>query len=156
MSEAGFYMSKKEVDRLLVLKDLRSKKINQIEASRLLGITDRHVRRLVKSYVMEGKSGLVSKKRGVVSNNKISDRDRAMMMLIVSGHYYDFGPTLACEKLREVHDLHVSRETLRKWMIEDGIWKPLCANIDVVSTGEERHEVFKFDQTRNSEKNFRS
>ncbi|MGI6394616.1 MAG: helix-turn-helix domain-containing protein [bacterium] len=124
MSEAGFYMSKKEVDRLLVLKDLRSKKINQIEASRLLGITDRHVRRLVKSYVMEGKSGLVSKKRGVVSNNKISDRDRAMMMLIVSGHYYDFGPTLACEKLREVHDLHVSRETLRKWMIEDGIWKP--------------------------------
>ena len=74
MSEAGFYMSKKEVDRLLVLKDLRSKKINQIEASRLLGITDRHVRRLVKSYVMEGKSGLVSKKRGVVSNKTSDDR----------------------------------------------------------------------------------
>jgi hypothetical protein len=124
MSEAGFYMSSKEVDRLLVIKDLCSGKMNQKEAGRLLGITDRQIRRLVKTYITKGKAGLVSKKHGKVSNNRISDRERETMMFLVSGHYYDFGPTLACEKLRELHGLSVSKETLRKWMIEDGIWEP--------------------------------
>jgi hypothetical protein len=36
--------------------------------------------------------------------------------------YWDFGPTLAAEKLREVHGITVGRETLRLWMIEAGIW----------------------------------
>ena len=43
-------------------------------------------------------------------------------MMLVREHYADFGPTLACEKLHELHDCRVSRETLRKWMIEDGLW----------------------------------
>ena len=43
-------------------------------------------------------------------------------MMLVKQYYPDFGPTLACEKLREQHDCRVSRETLRKWMIEDGLW----------------------------------
>jgi hypothetical protein len=36
----------------------------------------------------------------------------------------DFRPTLACEKLAEVHGVVVSVETLRKWMIADGMWLP--------------------------------
>lgn len=39
-------------------------------------------------------------------------------------HYLDFGPTLAAEKLAEDHGVTVSRETLRKWMAEAGIWLP--------------------------------
>lgn len=64
MSEARFFMSNKEVDRLVIVKDLVVGKINQKVAGRLLKITDRHVRRLIKSYRESGKSGLVSKKRG--------------------------------------------------------------------------------------------
>ena len=33
----------------------------------------------------------------------------------------DFGPTFAREKLVEVHGLSLSAETLRKWMVEDGL-----------------------------------
>jgi hypothetical protein len=36
--------------------------------------------------------------------------------------YWDFGPTLAAEKLREVHGIELGRETLRLWMIEAGLW----------------------------------
>ena len=43
---------------------------------------------------------------------------------IVRERYVDFGPTLACEKLLELHDLQVSRETLRAWLIGAGIWIP--------------------------------
>ena len=38
--------------------------------------------------------------------------------------YADFAPTLASEKLAAAHDLSVSRETLRKRMVEDGLWRP--------------------------------
>jgi hypothetical protein len=43
-----------------------------------------------------------------------------LTMAIVRARYADFGPTLAAEKLAEIHGCYVSRETLRKWMIEDG------------------------------------
>src|SRR3954447_8835804 len=47
---------------------------------------------------------------------------RDLAMAIVTERYADFGPTLAAEKLAEVHGCRVSRETLRQWMIEDGLW----------------------------------
>jgi hypothetical protein len=43
---------------------------------------------------------------------------------MVRQRYIDFGPTLACEKPLELHDLRVSKETLRAWFIGAGIWIP--------------------------------
>lgn len=45
-------------------------------------------------------------------------------MALIRQHYVDFGPMLAREKLLERHDVHVGRETLRKWMAAAGIWLP--------------------------------
>jgi hypothetical protein len=47
---------------------------------------------------------------------------REFAVTLVSEKYRDFGPTFAAEKLAEDHDLKVSRETLRKWMQDAGIW----------------------------------
>ncbi len=44
-------------------------------------------------------------------------------MSIVRRHHYDFGPTLAYEKLDELHGIIVSRKTTGKWMIYEGLWK---------------------------------
>ncbi|NKB61476.1 MAG: hypothetical protein GKR95_18940 [Gammaproteobacteria bacterium] len=41
---------------------------------------------------------------------------------MIESHYLDFGPTLAMEKLSQIHDIHLPRETLRQWMIDAGIW----------------------------------
>ena len=43
-------------------------------------------------------------------------------MALIRERYPDFGPSLAAEKLGELHGLEVSTETLRKWMIEAGLW----------------------------------
>ncbi|BBF82575.1 hypothetical protein EM6_3216 (plasmid) [Asticcacaulis excentricus] len=43
-------------------------------------------------------------------------------MDVVRANYAVFGPTFAFEKLHELHDISVSRETLRAWMVEDGLW----------------------------------
>jgi hypothetical protein len=45
-----------------------------------------------------------------------------LALSIVRERYADFGPTFAAEKLAELHGCSVSRETLRGWMIEDGLW----------------------------------
>jgi hypothetical protein len=44
-------------------------------------------------------------------------------MDIYARDYGDFGPTLASEKLCE-QGMEVARETLRRWLIQDGLWKP--------------------------------
>ncbi len=43
---------------------------------------------------------------------------------LIKERYEDFGPTLAHEKLVEVHGLQISRESVRRIMIEEDIWKP--------------------------------
>ena len=41
---------------------------------------------------------------------------------LIRERYHDFGPTLAREKLIELHQITVGKETLRQWMTEAGIW----------------------------------
>ena len=55
-------------------------------------------------------------------NRRIDPGLREFAVSLVWEHFADFGPTLAAEKLEEYHGLKVSRETLRKWMAEDGLW----------------------------------
>jgi len=80
------------------------------------------VERLFAHYKRDGPTGLVSRRRGQ-RNHVLPDGLREEALCIVRTRYPDFGPTLAHEKLLEVHGLRMSVETLRKWMIEDGIWK---------------------------------
>ena len=66
---------------------------------------------------------MISKRRGKASPNKISEEIRLQAINLISEKYYDFGPTFACEKLKEKHSIHMSVETVRKLMIEEGFWK---------------------------------
>jgi hypothetical protein len=77
---------------------------------------------LLRKFLADGAAGLASKKRGRRSNRALSDVYRSTVLGIVRERYADFGPTLAAEKLREVHGLPIATETLRLWMIADGLW----------------------------------
>jgi len=78
--------------------------------------------RLLKAFRAEGAPGLISKKRGRPSNRKTSEAIRSAVLWIVRQNYADFGPTLAAEKLAGEHGFAFSSETLRKWMIAEGLW----------------------------------
>ena len=47
---------------------------------------------------------------------------RETVLSIVHERYADFGPTLAAEKLSELHGLDLGVETLRQRMIGTGLW----------------------------------
>ncbi|WP_434782127.1 ISNCY family transposase [Ferrovum myxofaciens] len=126
-------MSQKEVKRAQMLDVLIEGKIDQQEAARRLGITTRQLRRLTRCYREEGLKGLISKKRNRPSNRQLNETVLARAVKFIGAHYSDFGPTLACEKLAEQHDVKLSVETTRKLMIKAGYWRPrkggsLCAH----------------------------
>jgi hypothetical protein len=116
-------MSRKERDRLKVMAGRDQGRISQAEGARVLGLSVRQFRRLERRYERHGDAGLVHALRGRVSNRRIGPEVRAAALEAVQAHYADFGPTLAAEYLAEREGIVVSRETLRQWMILEGLWK---------------------------------
>lgn len=116
-------LSHKELDRLKVVSDITQGRLTQVEAARLLGLSTRQVKRLVRRFREEGAPGLASRHRGRPGNNRIASEVRQHYLALVQKHYPDFGPTFAHEKLVEQHDFPHSVETLRKWMIGAALWQ---------------------------------
>ena len=122
-------MSDKEVSRLEMMQRLKEKSLSQREAAKILGVSVRHVRRLLKAYLPsrccaeKGAAGLVSQRRGRESNNRLSEATRVQALDLLGSKYRGFGPTLACEKLVEVEGLKISNESVRKMMMVAGLWK---------------------------------
>jgi hypothetical protein len=117
-------MSRKELGRLEALVDLGAGRITAARAARLIGVGERQVFRLLKAYRASGAAGLVSRRRGRPGNRRYPDAVREAALAAIRERYADFGPTLASEKLAEVHDLKLGRETVRRWMTAAGLWVP--------------------------------
>ncbi len=112
-----------------VLQDLADGRIKIADASTLMGLGRRQVFRLAKAYGGHGPQALVSRRRGRPSNRCYPTALRAEVIGIVRERYCDFGPTLAAEKLAELHGIHLARETLRQWMMTAGLWKDRRARL---------------------------
>ena len=115
-------MSDGELRRLEVLRDVDRGGLPVGAAAQLLERSERQVWRLLKAFRAKGAPGLISKKRSRPSNRKTSEAIRSAVLWIVRQNYADFGPTLAAEKLAGEHGFAFSSETLRKWMIAEGLW----------------------------------
>ncbi len=108
-------------DRLV--KELRIAGISDMKAANaFLGLSRRQVHRLLKTFRADGPAAIRHKARGRPSNNRIDPAVREFALTLIRERYAGFGPTFAAEKLAEDHGLKVSRETLRKWMQDAGIW----------------------------------
>lgn len=117
-------MSRKEIDRLSILTKVQECSLTQVKAAEILNISIRQVRNLLSSLKAAGPQGIISKARGKGSNRSIDPSLKSLILRIIYEKYEDFGPTLVAEKLLEFENLTVSRETLRKWMVETHLWIP--------------------------------
>ena len=121
--KAIFKMSDIELSRSTMMDKVKNKFVKQIDAAELLGISDRHFRKLWKAYKKDGPKSLVSKRRGRPSNNRYPEKTKKKAISLIRKLYQGFGPTLCTEKLFEEHGITVSRETVRGWILEEGLWK---------------------------------
>jgi hypothetical protein len=115
-------MSKQEFSRLDVLLRVQSGRLRIEDACALIGLRRRQVFRLLRDLKQDGATSMLSKRRGKPSNHRLPAEIRTLALSIVRERYPDFGPTFAAEKLADLHGCLVSRETLRGWMIADGLW----------------------------------
>jgi transposase len=124
MAKGLVTMSADEIDRGDLIRRVLEKRLAQAKAAEALGLSARQVKRLCRAFKRDGLAGLASKKRGRPSNRKLTPELQARAVALVRERYHDFGPKLAHEKLLELHDLRVGRETLRHWLVDAGVWLP--------------------------------
>jgi transposase len=115
-------MSERDLQRIEVLSKVVAGRMTLVSAAHVLDLSERQVRRLLDRIRTGGAASIRHKAIGRPSNNRISDGVRDYAVTLVQESYADFGPTLASEMLAERDGLSVSRETLRHWMVDAGIW----------------------------------
>lgn len=135
-------MSKRELNRAEVMQRLKDKRLTQKEAAQILEVSVRQIKRLYRAYKKNGAAGLISGRRGKASNNQLDAQTVQQAIDLLHERYEDFGPTLAHEKLVEVHQLKLSDESVRKIMIVEGLWKPKRAKKPKAHPMRERRSCF--------------
>jgi transposase len=120
-------MSEREVRRAGVFQRVRGKELKLVEAAEVLGLSYRQAKRQYRRYREGGSKALVHGNAGKRSNQAKSAKLRRRILTLVKKHYSGnpgerFGPTLAAEHLAEDHQVEVDAETLRRWMLEEGLW----------------------------------
>jgi transposase len=116
-------MSQKEVKRLAIVMKAVDGEIKQREGAERIEVSYRQFKRQVKRVREEGEKGICHRNRGKVSPKKMSVEMRKEIVRVYKDRYADFGPTLGSEKLLEREKIMISRESLRKLLIQEGIWR---------------------------------
>lgn len=114
-------MNGKERERLVLLSRVKDKELSRKDAAQVLGLSLRQVHRLYLRYLLEGDRGLVHRARGKPSARKTPEPERQRAMELYRSTYRGFGPTLLAEKLGADHGIWVSHDTLRRWLIGEGL-----------------------------------
>src|SRR5579863_8067532 len=123
MQEGQLLMTQADRDRLVTLRKAKRRLITQRQAGEELGLSVRQVKRLVFALKKRGDKAVIHGLRGKPSNQRIAQSVEDEAIQILSADLYrGFGPTLASEYLAEKHDIEVSKETLRQWMIRAKLW----------------------------------
>lgn len=116
-------MSQRELTRIHVIRQVLDKRFKQAEAAESLELSVRQIRRIVQRVRLEGDCGIIHKLRGQPSHHRLPGKLRLKVLELYRNYYADFGPTFAAEKLFEINKIKISDETLRLWLIDEGIWQ---------------------------------
>src|SRR6202166_3495920 len=120
-------MSQRELRGVEVLARVKSKEMKAVDAANLMGVSYRQGKRLWKRYREHGAKGLRHRSAGRVSARAKPGKFRRRVLQLVREKYGEgegerFGPTLAAEHLASEDGLGVDAETLRRWMLAEGLW----------------------------------
>ncbi len=115
-------MSERDLKRIEVLTEILAGRRTVESGAAVLGLKWRQIFRLLARYKEHGGASVIHQARGRASNRQMNPGVREYAVELVRTRYADFGPTLAAEVLLEKHGIKVGRETLRRWMVADGLW----------------------------------
>jgi transposase len=133
MQEGQLLMTQADRDRLVTLRKTKKRLITQKQAAEELGLSVRQVKRLLYALKKRGDKAVIHGLRGKPSNQRIAQSvEKEAMQILSADLYKGFGPTLASEYLADKHDIEVSKETLRQWMIRAKLWRAKAQKVKAV------------------------
>jgi len=136
-------MTQADRDRLVALKKAKKRVITQREAAEELGLSVRHVKRLLFALKKHGDKAVVHGLRGKPSNRRIPEKtEREAVKILSAPVYAGFRPTLAAEYLRDEHGIEASKETVRQWMMRAKLWRGRKAKVRDVHAWRPRRSRF--------------
>jgi transposase len=120
-------MSSRELERVEVMGRVGSGDLKLKHAAEMLELSYRQTKRLWRRYRKKGPEGLKHRHAGRCSNRGKPKKLRRRVLQLIRKKYSGseetrFGPTLAAEHLSEEDGIAVDHETLRRWMLEEGLW----------------------------------
>src|SRR5580700_7923955 len=143
MQEGQLLMTQADRDRLVTLRKAKKRLITQRQAAEELGLSVRQVKRLIYALKKRGDKAVIHGLRGKPSNQRIAKTVEEEAMQILSADLYQgFGPTLASEYLADKHDIEVSKETVRQWMIRAKLWRGQKQKVNAVHVWRPRRSRF--------------
>lgn len=117
-------MTPRDLERRDIIQRLLRRQLTAKTAALQLKISVRHTKRLKAKAKQQGLAALLHARRGTPSPNRLPAREQKQISSLLQEKYYDFGPTLAAEKLKELHQIDRDPKTIRAIMIAEGLWKP--------------------------------
>jgi len=120
-------MSRRELERVEVMGRVGSGDLLLQDAAAMLGLSYRQTKRVWRRYRERGGEGLKHGNAGRESNRGKPRKLRRRVLRLIRKKYSGaegerFGPTLAAEHLAEEDDIVLDHETLRRWLLEEGLW----------------------------------
>lgn len=124
MEQSYFPMSHKQLNAHDVLGRVERGELAQIKAAKILGVTDRTVRRKLERLKQEGPASLIHGLAGKPGNRRLPAAEEKRISDLLKTAYPDFGPAFAAEKLRDLHGIDHDPKTIRRIQIAEGLWDP--------------------------------
>ncbi len=124
MTQKLICMTEKESMRYDLIQSLIDGKINGTDASKQIGVSIRHVKRMKSAVIKKKMKGIIHASRGRIGNRGLDIKIVENAKKYLKEKYYDFGPTFASEKLEKIHNIKINKESVRQIMIAVNLWKP--------------------------------
>ena len=120
-------MSRTELRRAGIMARVASGELRLVDAASMMALSYRQSKRIWGRYQQEGAKGLKHRGAGRPSNRRKPKKFRQRVLRLVRQKYGGdlaerFGPTLASEHLASEDGIEIQVQTLRRWMLAEGLW----------------------------------
>ena len=117
-------MNQQEQARIQVLNSVLEYQLPIAQAAEIMGVSERHTKRLLAAYRKHGAAALAHGNRGRKPNNAVPETTAAAVVKLASNGYAGANHSHFTELLREREGIDLSRPTVRRILVKAGIGSP--------------------------------
>lgn len=119
--EGSIILTMKEQRRNDVIVKLINKELNITQASKLLGVCERQVKRIKKKYLKEGVTSIIHKNKGVRTNRGYPDNLKNKILELYKTEYNGWNFYHFNDTLEDYHNIKVSNTFIYNFLTSNGI-----------------------------------